>query len=1275
MEPVAGASMKPEQIEQPEQSEQPGPSEPAELIDGSLDRFIDGSIDGFMDGALDQFVDVLSECRSPLLIGVRHHSAALSRVVVSILEDFSPQALLVELPSDFASWLEYLADEQTTAPVAISAVDSDGSLAFYPLADFSPEFVAVRWAFSRGIPVIPCDLSVSARWLDSSLGLKGAHDSGEKRPAISAYQGLLKPLMQRTQSSDTGQLWERLVESPAMLTDSENVRRAGLTFGWAVRASSEQIPPRDLLREAVMRQTIRDAPEHSVAIVGAFHAPALTPAALKEHASDDARLLSAMTIHPETVGVSLVPYDFEQLDERSGYPAGVRDPVWHQRMVEANSSQAMDSASVELVVEICRAMRRRGHVAGTPDATEIIRMMRDLASLRRLPAAGRSELIEALGTCLAQGEMNGRAREVARAAQHVLVGHRRGRVTPRTPRCGLALALDDLLSELSLPTSKDKPSDPKHERKEVRLDVLRGARDRAKAVVLRRLCVLGVPYAERVDTLATGQRENLAERWQVGWRQGTSATVESLSRFGVTLQQAVAGALRFRFQQAAQTSTEASGEDNNPQRLLERLELAAECGLVDMLAGDLPTLRGFFLQTAGLAELVQALTLWGRIEAGHIAALPVDPANAYLPHVQHFAIAPYVDLQLLLLEAALQRLDGLAGSNDKLDIVAVCDLTHWFYDTASRNPERLLSWCQRTLRSGADGMRGAAAGVLALFEHLSRQGLEELVGGWFDQANAKETRQKLKGRILGLVHVLFPQMVCDPSWLSGLEDRLQTTEDTQFLQRLPALRGAFHEFSPADRQRLLRVRLETYTERGTGLRADAVDDDVVRDVGNWVASLREADLQGRAAVEDLLHGFAFALPDHYPLTADRMSADTLDASATKKHPLATSRLGIPIADRWRMILGVPPEDKNPACRAASRLDELYGAGKGEGTRAGIGNRDSLPQVGGDEAPRPTPAEWSDDLEQLFGSDVCQEVLGEAVEHGNLSAVNLLDPERVTPSVELLRQVLSLAGGLPEQRAERLRKLAKKITDALAEQLAVRLQPALNGLASPRPSRRRGRKLHLRRTIHDNLANVYRRTDGKLRVIAKRLVFHSTSRREMDWHLTFVVDVSGSMTASVIYSAICAAVFSELPALSVRFLAFSTEVIDLSDKVVDPLSLLLEVQIGGGTRIGLGLAAARAQIKVPQRTLLVLVSDFEEGVSVGEMLAEIRVLAESGVRCLGLAALDDSGVARFHQGYANLAAAAGMSVAAVGPEQLARWVGDQIRGHASGSSSPQPEGVV
>jgi hypothetical protein len=91
----------------------------------------------------------------------------------------------------------------------------------------------------------------------------------------------------------------------------------------------------------------------------------------------------------------------------------------------------------------------------------------------------------------------------------------------------------------------------------------------------------------------------------------------------------------------------------------------------------------------------------------------------------------------------------------------------------------------------------------------------------------------------------------------------------------------------------------------------------------------------------------------------------------------------------------------------------------------------------------------------------------------------------------------------------------------------------------------------------------------------------------------------------------------------------------------------------------GLRAAREAIKNPSRTLVVLVTDFEEGVSVPEMLAEIRMLADSGAKLLGLAALDDDARPRYHTGNAAAVASAGMSVAAVSPERLAQWVGDQI----------------
>jgi Mg-chelatase subunit ChlD len=400
------------------------------------------------------------------------------------------------------------------------------------------------------------------------------------------------------------------------------------------------------------------------------------------------------------------------------------------------------------------------------------------------------------------------------------------------------------------------------------------------------------------------------------------------------------------------------------------------------------------------------------------------------------------------------------------------------------------------------------------------------------------------------------------------------------------------------------------------------------------------------------------------------SGDSLADDLAKVN--AESRISL--ADRWRMILGVPPENQPQCSGAAISLDQLFGRGRGEGSKGGLANRPASGTGGGTEAPMPTTAEWADDLEELFGGDVCQEVLGESAGMGNQVALDLLDPDTVTPSIELLQQVLSLAGGLAEVRAERMRRLAKRITERLAKQLAVRLRPAMSGLSAPRPTRRRSRRLNLPRTIRDNLVNAYRRDDGRPAIVAKSLLFNTQSRREMDWHLTFVVDVSGSMTTSVVYSALCAAIFSELPALSVRFLAFSTEVLDLSEHVTDPLALLLEVQVGGGTHIGLGLRAARAKLKVPSRSIVVLVSDFEEGVSVGEMLAEVRALTQSGARCVGLAALDDSGTARFHQGYAQMVAAAGMPVAAVSPERLADWVGDQIRGQA-GQVAKSPVGTL
>jgi Mg-chelatase subunit ChlD len=358
-------------------------------------------------------------------------------------------------------------------------------------------------------------------------------------------------------------------------------------------------------------------------------------------------------------------------------------------------------------------------------------------------------------------------------------------------------------------------------------------------------------------------------------------------------------------------------------------------------------------------------------------------------------------------------------------------------------------------------------------------------------------------------------------------------------------------------------------------------------------------------------------------------------------------------DRWRLILGSESEDlSGEAQRAGVALDELYGEGQGEGSNTSLGR-------GSGRAGFST-REWSDELEGLFGRRVRDEVLGRAIARGRADALLELSPASVLPSVELLQQLLSLKGALPPDRLERLRAVVGHVVAQLVKALSSQLRPALHGAVIARPTRRRGGPLDLRRTVTRNLRTVRFRADGSPQLVPERLIFKTRARRSLDWRIILVVDVSGSMEASVIYSALMAAILSGLPAVDVQFVAFSTQVIDLSDKVMDPLGLLMEVVVGGGTDIARALRYTRSLIAVPRRTIVLLVTDFEEGGPVPALLAEVRALAESGARPLGLAALDSRGAPRYAKGTAEQVVAAGMPVAAVTPTELASWIGSQVR---------------
>ncbi len=96
----------------------------------------------------------------PLLLGVRHHGPGSARAVRAALEAARPRTVLIEGPPEADVLIPLAADGDMRPPVALlaHAVDEPGRSSFWPMAEFSPEWVALRWALEHGVPARFIDL-------------------------------------------------------------------------------------------------------------------------------------------------------------------------------------------------------------------------------------------------------------------------------------------------------------------------------------------------------------------------------------------------------------------------------------------------------------------------------------------------------------------------------------------------------------------------------------------------------------------------------------------------------------------------------------------------------------------------------------------------------------------------------------------------------------------------------------------------------------------------------------------------------------------------------------------------------------------------------------------------------------------------------------------------------------------------------------------------------------------------------------------------------------
>jgi hypothetical protein len=343
--------------------------------------------------------------------------------------------------------------------------------------------------------------------------------------------------------------------------------------------------------------------------------------------------------------------------------------------------------------------------------------------------------------------------------------------------------------------------------------------------------------------------------------------------------------------------------------------------------------------------------------------------------------------------------------------------------------------------------------------------------------------------------------------------------------------------------------------------------------------------------------------------------------------------------RWRLLLGESAEQSDPcfglsgligSTLAEERviaelepdvLDETLGFVYDKGRRGGgKGMSAYLPK-------------WLDRLRGFFNSDVIALVQKDAIEKKGLTRL-LFEPETIPyleRNAELIATLLAAKSLVPDEALATARGVVKEVVDELRKKLETQTRSALLG-AIKRNSRsplKVARNIDWQRTIRRNL-HTY--DAEQRRLVPEQFHFLANQRKHHEWDVVIMVDQSGSMAVSAVYSSIMAAIFASLDVLKTSLCLFNHDtVLDVTPLLTDPVDVLFTAQLGGAENYNIALEYALANcIKRPEKTLLFFITDlFHTAGDNDKFIAQVDALVQSNVKFLTLLKLSDEGRASFN----------------------------------------------
>lgn len=707
---------------------------------------------------------------------VRHHSPRASAALVRFLERTQPDRVLVEGPRDAMKLVPFLFDADTVPPVAILGYRTDGpaNSLLYPMATYSPEYVALAWAHQHGVASELIDITTGEALAAEREDLEVAPDAADPDAPPSEDATVVSDheiaLQQGFRSFE--ELWEAWFEAPEYEPDAF----IAALLAWAQLVRGRARIDFHRARDARMARHIREANGERIAVVvGAAHAAALVEGDVD--AALERKFLASIPTE-----VTLIPYSFTRLAGQVGYGAGNRAPRYYQKAHDAGCDYTR--ATLEVLVEFTEHLRVRGFAASLADTIEAYRLAVTLAAMRGKHAPGLDEVREATIATMCRGD----ASHVDKFLWPAVIGKTVGKVGARIGKNSLQTEFWAEVTARGLPRSDDpedftlKLADPVQTH---------------TSTFLHRLRVADVPYAGyrgshavtrqgAAPEDAVGGLDALArvrEHWTAQWTPATDSALVERIIYGDTLEQV-----------AHRRLIEALGEAHQAAVAAHVLMEAVVAGTPQVIPEALSATERLAATDEDVASLARATrALSGLVSYGTSRAGVEGTEDV----ISTLAEKTFTRAVLRVEAASLGDDQAIQPAREAIRILHEIAVSQACFDTSL--------WFQTAedLVAG-DRIHGACAGMLAgllyLAERLDEAAIANLVG--LRVATTIEP-QAAAAFLEGFLSVNALVIVKNRAIVAALDGFLQGIPADRFRDVLPVLRRALSALGATERRYLL----------------------------------------------------------------------------------------------------------------------------------------------------------------------------------------------------------------------------------------------------------------------------------------------------------------------------------------------------------------------------------------------------------------------------------------------------------------------------------------